>query len=142
MNIDALMQRVSPGRLTTINELREALAKKHGATIACPTTTGIFAWIAAHAADEAERMGRADITPYWRTLKAGGELNAKYPGGPDALRARLEAEGHRVIAKGRRWMVADCERVLFRTGSTQRQKICSMNALIFVPFQPEAGFLN
>ena len=115
--VDALMRRVPPGRVVTINELREALAKKHGATIACPITTGIFAWIAAHAADEAERAGTADITPYWRTLKAGGELNAKYPGGPDALRARLEAEGHRVIAKGRRMFVADFERALFQPGA-------------------------
>ena len=112
--VDALMRRVPPGRVVTINELREALAKKHGATIACPITTGIFAWIAAHAADEAERAGAAKITPYWRTLKAGGELNAKYPGGIEALRARLEAEGHRVIAKGRRWLVVDYERVIFQ----------------------------
>ena len=78
--VDALMRRVPAGRVTTVNEIREALAKKHGATICCPITTGIFAWIAAHAADEAERAGEADITPFWRTLKSGGELNVKYPG--------------------------------------------------------------
>ena len=120
--VDALMRRVPKGRLTTINELREALAKKHGATIACPITTGIFAWIAAHAADEVERAGDAKITPYWRTLKSGGELNPKYPGGIAALRARLEAEDHRVIAKGRRWFVADFERVLFRPGVLRSRK--------------------
>ena len=105
--VDELMRRVPRGRVTTVNELREKLAKQHGATIGCPITTGIFAWIAAHAADEAERAGAAKITPYWRTFKAGGELNPKYPGGLAAVRARLEAEGHRVIVKGRRWFVAD-----------------------------------
>ncbi len=112
--VDALMRRVPAGKLITIKELREALARKHRATIGCPITTGIFAWIAAHAADEAERADAPDFTPYWRTLKTGGELNAKYPGGLKAIRARLEAEGHRIITKGRRLLVADYEREIFR----------------------------
>jgi len=111
--VDALMRRVPRGKVTTVNELRAALATKHGATIACPITTGIFAWIAAHAAYETERAGDGEITPYWRTLKVGGELNPKYPGGLDGVRERLEAEGHRVITKGRRSFVADFERALF-----------------------------
>ena len=112
-DVDALMRRVPQGKVTTVNELRAALATKHGATIACPITTGIFAWIAAHAAYETERAGDGEITPYWRTLKVGGELNPKYPGGLDGVRERLEAEGHRVITKGRRSFVADFERALF-----------------------------
>jgi hypothetical protein len=47
--VDELMRRVPRGKLTTIQELRHALAARHGATLACPITTGIFAWIAAHA---------------------------------------------------------------------------------------------
>ena len=47
--VDALMRRVRNGRVTTINHLRDAIAKKHGATMGCPITTGIFAWIAAQA---------------------------------------------------------------------------------------------
>jgi hypothetical protein len=108
--VDELMRRVPRGKLTTIQELRAALAARHGASLACPITTGIFAWIAAHAADEAARAGTRRITPYWRTLKTGGELNAKYPGGTEAVRAKLEAEGHRVIAKGRRLVVEQHER--------------------------------
>ena len=42
-----------------------------------------------------------NLTPYWRTLKAGGELNPKYPGGIEAQRQKLEAEGHTVLQKGR-----------------------------------------
>src|SRR5436190_17577915 len=101
--VDALMKKVPRGKLTTINELRAKLAKKHGATIGCPITTGIFAWIAANAADEAEKEGAKGITPYWRTLKSGGELNPKYPGGIENLTRRLRAEGHTVIAKGKRF---------------------------------------
>jgi hypothetical protein len=110
--IDAIMKRVPRGTLITINEIRALVAQKHGATIGCPITTGIFAWIAAHAAEEAEAEGAKRITPYWRTLKTGGELNAKYPGGIDAVRHRLEAEGHHVVAKGKRFVVADYEKHL------------------------------
>jgi len=79
--VDALMKQVPRGKLATINELRAALAVKHKVTFACPITTGIFSWIAAHAADEAATEGAKKVTPYWRTLKTGGELNPKYPGG-------------------------------------------------------------
>jgi hypothetical protein len=111
LEVDAAMKTVRRGKLTTIDALRRTLAEKHGATIACPITTGIFAWIAAHAADEDEQAGRKRITPYWRTLKTGGELNPKYPGGIKNLRARLAAEGHRIIKKRARYFVADYERV-------------------------------
>jgi hypothetical protein len=106
LEVDALMKKVPRGRLTTINALRAALAKRHRVDIACPITTGIFAWIAAHAAAEAKAAGARRITPYWRTLKAGGELNPKYPGGIPALRKLLAAEGHKTLKKGRRWFVA------------------------------------
>lgn len=112
MEVKELMDKVPKGKLTTINELRAALAKKHSTTIACPITTGIFAWIAAYAAEEAAATGAKRITPYWRTLKNGGELNPKYPGGIEALRARLKAEGHTVAQKGKRYFVQDFEKVV------------------------------
>jgi alkylated DNA nucleotide flippase Atl1 len=112
IEVDAIMQRVPRGKVITINEIRARVAAKHGATIGCPITTGIFAWIAAHAADEAAATGAKRITPYWRTLKVGGELNAKYPGGIAKLRKLLESEGHTVVKKGKRYLVADYERVL------------------------------
>ena len=110
--VDALMQKVPKGKLVTINELRAALARQHDNEVGCPITTGIFAWIAAHAAVEAKGEGRKRITPYWRTLKAGGELNSKYPGGIEALRELVEAEGHKVIQKGKRFLVLDHEKAL------------------------------
>ena len=112
--VDAVMQKVPEGKLITINEIRQILARKHRATIGCPITTGIFAWIAAHAAEEAALAGESDVTPYWRTLKAGGELNPKYPGGIERVRSLLEAEGHTVVAKGKKIVVADYESRLFR----------------------------
>lgn len=92
--VDALIRQVRRGKLTTINELRAAVARRHGATIGCPMTTGIFAWIAAHAAAEDEAAGRKRITPWWRVLKEDGKLNPKFPGGLAEQARRLRAEGH------------------------------------------------
>lgn len=101
--VDEIMREVPEGKLITINEIRAMLAQRHGATIGCPITTGIFAWIVAHAADEAAAEGEKDITPYWRTLKSGGVLNEKYPGGLEAQAARLKSEGHTIEpSKGRK----------------------------------------
>ncbi|MEN3016510.1 MAG: hypothetical protein ABC585_05380 [Candidatus Methanosuratincola petrocarbonis] len=47
-----IMKSVPEGRVTTVNEIRSALARRHGATICCPITTGIFAWVSANASEE------------------------------------------------------------------------------------------
>ncbi len=116
--VDEIMKSVPKGRLITTKEIQATIARKHDATMACPMCCGIFGWIAAHAADEAEADGAKRITPYWRTLKTGGELNPKFPGGVVALKDRLEAEGHLVVAKGKKWIVADYESCLVSSGST------------------------
>ena len=113
LEVDELMRCVPRGRITTIDALRSALARKHRTTIACPLTTGIFAWIAAHAGAEAQAAGAKTPTPWWRTLKAGGEINPKYPGGVEETVRRLRAEGHRIVQKGKRWLVADYDSVLW-----------------------------
>jgi alkylated DNA nucleotide flippase Atl1 len=107
IEVDQLMKKVPKGKLTTINQIRSALAKKHNATIGCPLTTGIFAWISANAAEEQKQQGAADITPYWRTLKTGGFLNEKYPGGLESQKLLLEQEGHVVIRRGKKCFVKD-----------------------------------
>jgi len=114
LEVDEMMRKVPRGKLVTINEIRSALARRHNATIGCPLTTGIFAWIAANAAEDERRQGNQDITPYWRTLKKGGVINEKYPGGADAQKRLLEKEDHRVVQKGKRYVVADFERSLAR----------------------------
>ncbi len=113
LEVNELMCRVPEGKLTTIDELRKVLAHRHGATIACPITTGIFAWISAHAAAEAGAEGKKNTAPYWRTLKSNGELNPKYPGGIAGLRRKLSSEGHRVIQKRKRFFVEEFRERLF-----------------------------
>jgi len=112
IEVDAIMKRVRRGKLITINEIRKIVAQKHGATIGCPITTGIFAWLAAHAAAEEAAKGKKRITPYWRTLKANGEINPKYPGGITASQRLLKAEGHEIIHKGKRYFVVNYEKSL------------------------------
>jgi len=105
--VDEAMRNVPQGRLATVFGIGEGIAARHGANIGCTVTTAIFAHMVAHATAEAQGP-----TPYWRTLKIGGELNPKYPGGIEAQMARLEAEGHTVVQRGRRYFVEDFDRKL------------------------------
>jgi hypothetical protein len=112
LEVDAMMKKIPKGKIVTINRIREALAQKHGTNIACPITTGIFSWVAAHAAEETHLQGEENITPYWRTLKSDGVLNEKYPGGIEAQKELLESEGLKVIQKGKKFMVNNYDQYL------------------------------
>lgn len=112
IDYDREMKRVPCGKVITVGMLREYFAEKAGADFTDPITAGIFVSIAAWASFQ--RNG--DGTPYWRTLKANGELNSKYPGGIEAQKKKLENEGHTVIQKGRvniRYFVKDYEAAVF-----------------------------
>lgn len=110
--VDEIMKKVPKGKLITINEIRKVLARKHRATIGCPITSGIFAWISAWNAFEEEKAGKKRITPWWRTLKGEGLLNEKYPGKMALQKKLLAKEGHKVIKKGKKYLVEDYEKSL------------------------------
>lgn len=95
---DRIMKQVPYGKVITVGRIREYFAKENGADFTEPITAGIFVSIAAWASYQREE----DYTPYWRTLKANGELNPKYPGGIEAQKEILEKEGHVIIQKGRK----------------------------------------
>lgn len=112
IDYDKVMKEVPYGKLITVGKIREYFAKQSGADFTEPMTAGMFVSIAAWASEQRQE----NKTPYWRTLKADGELNAKYPGGVEVQREKLEAEGHTIIAKGRkniRYYVKDYEKFLF-----------------------------
>lgn len=112
MAYDALMRRIPEGCVITLDALRAYLARKNGADFTEPITAGAFVSIAAWASAQRD----TDKIPFWRTLKAHGELNPKYPGGIEAQKRRLEAEGHAILTKGRtnlRYYVADAASKLF-----------------------------
>jgi alkylated DNA nucleotide flippase Atl1 len=107
-----IIARIPEGKLLTIKEIREFLAKKHGADFTCPMTAGIFISLSAQASNEREK----DKIPFWRCLKADGELNPKYPGGIEYQREMLEKEGHEIYTRGRknlRYFVKDFENNLY-----------------------------
>lgn len=109
---DEIMKKVPYGKVITAGNIRKYLAEKNGADFTDPLTAGIFISIAAWASYQRDN----DETPYWRTLKTDGELNAKYPGGVEAQKEKLESEGHIIIQKGKkniRYFVKDYEDSLF-----------------------------
>ena len=112
MDYDRVMKQVPMGKVITVGEIREYFAKLNGADFTEPITAGIFVSIAAWASYQRTE----DETPWWRTLKANGELNPQYPGGVEAQKEKLEAEGHTIVQKGRtniRYFVKDYEKALF-----------------------------
>lgn len=113
VEVDELMKQVPLGKVTTMNDIRAKLAQRHSVTLCCPLTAGIFAWIAAHAAEEAAQDG-GPVTPYWRTLKADGLINPKYPGGAEASAKKLEAEGHLIERRGAKVFVRSFSQQLYR----------------------------
>ena len=115
LDYDAVMKQVPFGKVITVGEIRAYFAKRSGADFTEPITAGIFVSIAAWASYQRAE----DKTPYWRTLKANGELNEKYPGGVLTQKVKLEAEGHTIIQKGRkniRYYVKDYQQALFALG--------------------------
>lgn len=109
---DDIMKKIPYGKLTTVGRIREYFARQSGADFTEPITAGIFVSIAAWASEQRSE----NITPYWRTLKANGELNPKYPGGILAQKEKLEAEGHTVVQREKtniRYYVKDYQNALF-----------------------------
>lgn len=112
LTYDTIMKKIPYGKVVTVGMIRDYLARENEADFTDPITAGIFVSIAAWASYQRTE----DETPYWRTLKANGELNPKYPGGVEAQREKLEAEGHTIIRKGRsniRYYVKDYEEAAF-----------------------------
>ena len=112
IDYDKVKRRIPCGKVVTVGEIRDYFARQNGADFTEPITAGIFVSIAAWASDQRKQ----DETPYWRTLKAGGELNPKYPGGVEAQKEKLESEGHVIVEKGRKnikYYVQNYEDALF-----------------------------
>lgn len=107
---DKLMKKVPKGKLITVRQIREYLAKENNADITCPLTAGIFINIVAWASYQRNE----NITPYLRTLKTNGELNNKYPEGIELQKRLLEEAGHTIIQKGSKYYVKDFESKLIK----------------------------
>ena len=94
--VDKVIRTVGKGKLITVNQIREKLAKEFNAEATCQITTGIFIRICAEVAEEDLQAGKKRVTPYWRVLKSDGSLNPKYPGGVELQAERLKSESHKI----------------------------------------------
>jgi alkylated DNA nucleotide flippase Atl1 len=110
----AIMKQVPKGKLITIVEVCRQIARNHSVQACCSLTTGIFIMTAANAVEEASREGKSLDISYWRTLKADGFLNEKYPGGQEAHKRLLEGEDFKVTARGKKYQVVDYEKSLMK----------------------------
>ena len=103
LDIERLIRKTRSGELLTNDIIRETLAKEQCVLMTEPMTTSIYLRIIAEAAEEERPTRKTDVTPYWRGLKPDGSINAKFPGGAEAMVALLEAEGHEIEAgKGKK----------------------------------------
>ncbi len=110
--VSGVIQKVEPGKLITVGQIREQLARDFQADATCPLTTGIFVRIVSEVVEEDLRAGKK-VTPYWRVVRSDGSLNEKFPGGIEAQAARLREEGHTIEGgKGKKLRVKDFERAL------------------------------
>jgi len=115
------MAKVPKGKLTTIREICQKIAKNRKVKGCCSLTTGIFITTIANAVEEEIAAGNNSALakiPYWRTLKADGFLNEKYPGGLENHKKLLEKEGYKIIPRGKKYQVADFEKYLFNIAKT------------------------
>jgi hypothetical protein len=109
--VDALVRKLKPGEVVTLDDIRAALARRHKVAVACPVSTAIFANMSARAAEERREhgVGIHDLTPWWRVLKKGGFLNPKLPGGVLRQAELLAAEGVRSSPLRKQLAVYDYE---------------------------------
>jgi hypothetical protein len=94
-DVAAEIRSVHRGRTLAVTELRQRLAKRHGADATCPTSTGIFLRVVAEAALEEVAAGTplSKTIPFWRVVDPASALAKKLSCGPDLIRRQREAEG-------------------------------------------------
>jgi hypothetical protein len=93
--IDAFIRAIPAGIGLDVRGLRRELARRHGAEVTCPITTGFHLRTIAEAAWAAHRDGTAtaEITPFWRVLHSRTPTAARLACGIDFIRRQRRAEG-------------------------------------------------
>lgn len=108
MLMAAEIRRIPKGKVRRIGAIRDKLARDHGVDRTCPMVAGIFLSVLAGAAEEQFAAGRKRVVaPYWRVLQDDGSIRSKEPPGVKRQVALLEEEGHQVVRRGKKWVLAD-----------------------------------
>ena len=85
--VKSVVSKIPRGKLITLEQLREKLAKDFGVQTACPAGTTKALQILSK---------EESSICYWRVIKKKGELIAKFPGGVEGHASLLEKEGFEV----------------------------------------------
>lgn len=98
--VKKVVKKVRKGKVITLDQLREKLAKDFGVQAACPAST-----------TKALQILSREEKPicYWRVIKKKGELISKYPNGQKGHAALLETEGFEIDFSKKEPYVVDFE---------------------------------
>jgi alkylated DNA nucleotide flippase Atl1 len=106
MLMAAEIRKIPKGKVKKIGAIRDKLAADHGVDRTCPLVAGIFMSILAGAAEEQFAAGKKRVVaPYWRVILDDGSVRTKEPPGAEQAIARLRAEGHTVVQRGKKWLI-------------------------------------
>jgi alkylated DNA nucleotide flippase Atl1 len=97
--VAALVAQIPSGQVVTSDVLRRKLADQFGVEVACPYDTKMA--LLAISNDSSLNHSGLNV-PYWRVVKANGELMPKFAGGLEAQVALLKSEGFTVDDSGKK----------------------------------------
>lgn len=90
--VAAEMEAVPAGATASLAELRERLARAHGAEATCPVTTQRMIKVVAARSVADHEAGRKAV-PFWRVVDPDRPSSARLPGGSAFIKARRAEEG-------------------------------------------------
>lgn len=85
--VESLLRQIRKGKIATISQLREKIAKDFNVETACPAAT-------MKALQLISKQEQAKC--FWRVVTAKGELISKFPGGVAGHAELLLREGHQI----------------------------------------------
>jgi hypothetical protein len=107
MLMAAEIRKIPKGKVRKIGVIRDKLAADHNVDHTCPLVAGIFMSILAGAAEEQFAAGKKRVVaPYWRVILDDGSVRIKEPPGPERAIELLQQEGHKVVQRGKKWILA------------------------------------
>ncbi len=90
-SIAAMVKKIPAGEVTTTRHLAAALAASFQVEAVCPVTLR----------KSLQSLCNDPIVPFWRVIKANGELTAIFPGGILGQSTRLQSEGCQLDQTGK-----------------------------------------
>lgn len=93
--VDAYMRAVPRGETRSVESMRRDLAVANGADVTCPTSSSIFARIAAEAALEeiADGAPMESVAPFWRVIDPDSPVAGRLSCGRDGVSRLSAADG-------------------------------------------------